>query len=104
KYLLWHFDSADVLIVHLGMSGGFLLEEKLPAKLGKHDHVIFEFADGRVAIFNDARRFGLMALVKEKALKNHPLFAHLGPEPFDKAFSPEYLKAALAKRKGPIKP
>ena len=44
-----------------------------------------------------------MALAKKDALAAHPLFADLGPEPFDKAFSPDYLQTALAKRKTPIK-
>lgn len=104
KYLLFYFDSDDILIVHLGMSGRFIVEQKAPAKYGKHDHVILHFSDDRVAIFNDARRFGLVTLTKKTQLETHALFAHLGPEPLEKDFSPAYLKASLAKRKGPIKP
>lgn len=104
KYLLFYLDSDDVLIAHLGMSGRFFIYQPAQARHnGKHDHVIFEFADGRTLIFNDARRFGLMQLAKKSQLKTHPLFKHLGPEPFDKAFSPDYLQAALAKRKTPVK-
>jgi formamidopyrimidine-DNA glycosylase len=65
---------------------------------------VFELDDGRMVIFNDARRFGLMALADRQSLETHPLFAHLGPEPFSKAFSTAYLKEALLRRKGPIKP
>lgn len=104
KYLLFRFDSDDVLVVHLGMSGRFSVEAKMPGTFGAHDHVVIELEDGRVAIFNDARRFGLVTLVKEAELETHPLFAHLGPEPFSKDFSAAYLKKALATRKGPIKP
>jgi formamidopyrimidine-DNA glycosylase len=104
KYLLFYLDSADVMIIHLGMSGRFLIEEKPPARYGKHDHLVLHLADGRVAIFNDARRFGLVTLTTRHEVKTHPLFSHLGPEPLEKTFSPAYLKAALARRKGPIKP
>lgn len=103
KYLLFMLDSQDVLIVHLGMSGRFLLEEKLPPHFGKHDHVVFQLKDGRVLVFNDARRFGLMTLTKKSKLAIHPLFAGIGPEPLEQEFSPEYLSEALKKRKGPIK-
>jgi formamidopyrimidine-DNA glycosylase len=104
KYLLFYFDSEDVLIVHLGMTGNFSIESELPQTLESHDHVIFHIADGRYVIFNDPRRFGLMTLAKKDALDAHPLFLALGPDPFSEAFSATYLKAALARRKGPIKP
>ncbi|MDE3060532.1 MAG: bifunctional DNA-formamidopyrimidine glycosylase/DNA-(apurinic or apyrimidinic site) lyase [Pseudomonadota bacterium] len=103
KYLLFYLDSGDALIVHLGMTGRFLVEKKPPV-LGKHDHVVFSLADGRWLIFNDARRFGLMTLAKKSDLEAHPLLAGLGPEPFDRGFSPKYLENALAARKGPVKP
>lgn len=104
KYLLLHMDSDNVLIAHLGMTGRFSVEKNAPAAYGKHDHAVFTLDDGRVAIFNDARRFGLMQLAQKKTLDNHPLLAKLGPEPLDAAFSPGYLKQALAGRLGPIKP
>jgi formamidopyrimidine-DNA glycosylase len=101
KYLLFYFDSNDVLVAHLGMTGRFSIENA--PKPGKHDHAIFELADGRSVVFNDARRFGLMQLVEKNTLPAHPLFSHLGPEPLDKAFSANYLDGVLEKRKGPIK-
>ncbi len=104
KYLLFYVDSDDVAIVHLGMSGRFLIEAAPPKSYDKHDHMILHLADGRVAIFNDTRRFGLVTLTTEKDLTSHALFAHLGPEPLESSFSADYLEQALAKRKGPIKP
>lgn len=104
KYLLFDLDSDDALIVHLGMTGRFLLEKGEPGALKAHDHAVFELQDGRTLVFNDARRFGLMQLAKKDALEQHPLFKGLGPEPFGKEFSPKYLQKALEKRKSPIKP
>jgi len=104
KYLLFRFDSDDVLIAHLGMSGRFSVEKKAPKAFATHDHVVMTLTDGRVAIYNDARRFGLMLLAKKASLAAHPLLAGLGPEPLSEDFSPAYLKAKLAGRKGPVKP
>lgn len=104
KYLLFFLDYDDVLIAHLGMSGRFIIPA-IAAGTGanKHDHVIFTLKDGRTLIYNDPRRFGLMTLGKKTTLNDHKLLAHLGPEPLEKIFSPEYLKTELLKRKGPIK-
>ena len=104
KYLLFYLDSDDVLIAHLGMSGKFLVREKLPKTLGAHDHVVLYLKDGRVVLYNDARRFGLMVMAKKKELETHKLLAVLGPEPLDKEFSAAYLKGVLSGRKAPIKP
>jgi formamidopyrimidine-DNA glycosylase len=54
-------------------------------------------------IFTDPRRFGLMLLVETAALDEHPLFHGLGVEPLSKAFTADYLRAALKDRRAPIK-
>lgn len=103
KYLIFHLDSPQVLIVHLGMSGRFSsYNHSVP--LTRHDHVIFTLSDDRVLIYNDARRFGIMTLADSESITENVLFSHLGPEPLEKGFSTAYLKSQLAKRKGPIKP
>jgi formamidopyrimidine-DNA glycosylase len=103
KYLLFDFDSDDVLIAHLGMTGRFSVEANSPKRFSKHDHCVFELSDGRVAIYNDARRFGLITLCKRNETATNPLFAALGPEPLEEGFSTAYLKSVLARRKAPIK-
>lgn len=104
KYLVFTLDNGRTLLAHLGMSGRFSVEAKPPKHYAKHDHVIFTLADGRVMIYNDARRFGRMEVVETSGLEEHKLLAHLGPEPFSKKFSANYLKDALIRRKGPVKP
>lgn len=104
KYLLMYFDDHTVLIAHLGMSGSFSVLAEKPPSFKAHDHVVFAFKEGGTLVYNDPRRFGLLALCDKISLKDHPFFAHLGPEPLEKAFSATYLQAALAKRSGPIKP
>ena len=103
KYLLFDLADGDVVISHLGMSGQFSVIAKVPVKWATHDHVIWELKDGRVVIYNDARRFGLMTITHKDDLASHPLFADLGPEPLDKAFSVAYLKKELGKRSIPVK-
>jgi formamidopyrimidine-DNA glycosylase len=108
KYMLVEFAATDeVLVVHLGMSGRMVVtgagganEEITP---GPHDHVILETDGGARILFNDARRFGLMTLVKRGEIATHPLFAGLGPEPLGPDFTGPILAARLAGKATPIK-
>jgi formamidopyrimidine-DNA glycosylase len=110
KYLLADLDTAETLLVHLGMSGRILVSG---AQVGafhhphpapeKHDHVVLDLDSGARITLNDARRFGLVDLVPSEALDAHPLLAGLGPEPLGNAFSAATLVARLARRTAPIK-
>jgi formamidopyrimidine-DNA glycosylase len=62
------------LIVHLGMTGGFRLEA------GKHTRVTLT-TDGGTLHFDDARRFGKMAVVRPGQYASMPTLAGMGPEP-----------------------
>lgn len=105
KYLLVDLDSNDVVLAHLGMSGSFrVLKKGEIYEPKKHDHVIWTMDDGKLAVFHDPRRFGLMDVFSKKAEKTHPLLVHLGPEPLSPEFDEEYLKTQLLRRSGPIKP
>src|SRR5262245_13783274 len=90
KYILIHLDGAEVLAIHLGMTGRFSVtapsplvgegrgggDRRRPAEaiqLGdytyehgrdaKHDHLVFKMSSGAVVTYNDARRFGYMTLI-----------------------------------------
>lgn len=104
KYLLFTLDNNSTILAHLGMSGHFRVEAPTPQKFGIHDHVVITFDDGRVMIYHDPRRFGLMTLMKNSEMETHPLLSHLGPEPLSNHFSAAYLAEQLRKRKAPIKP
>ena len=103
KFLLIHLDGGNCVIVHLGMSGRFLVFTDTPPEPGPHDHVIFETDKGAVACFNDPRRFGFIDLTPTDALDGHRFLRRLGPEPLGNAFSPDLLGERLAGRSGPIK-
>lgn len=88
KYLLLRI-GLGTLIAHLGMSGSLrILPARTPA--GAHDHVDLVLDDGRALRLTDPRRFGCLLWTRGDPLR-HPLLAALGPEPFDAAFSGDYL-------------
>lgn len=104
KYLLIRLTGGKLWVAHLGMSGRFSTFAEEGRKPGKHDHLSLQFKEGGGLVYNDARRFGLMTLIEEEELAEHPLFAKLGPEPLGKAFTTAWLEGQLARRKGPVKP
>ena len=104
KYILLHLDNSDILLAHLGMSGKILVHENAPPALAKHDHVVVECASGKVVIFNDPRRFGVLLYVRHHEIAHHPMLVALGPEPLEKPFSAEYLRRRMQGKKTPIKP
>ena len=103
KYLLITLDNGLLWVVHLGMSGKFTVEDGTKYVQKKHDHVLVLLDNNKQLVFNDARRFGLMTLIKNDELEQHKLLAHYAPEPFSDEFSVEYLTKKLTNRKTPIK-
>ena len=104
KYILVMLDDDNVLVVHLGMSGRVSI---IPAgeayEIQKHDHLILELSNGVKIIYNDPRRFGMIFLVPEKDLPDHPSFKSLGPEPLGNEFSGSVLAERLKGKKSGIK-
>ncbi|HKQ96678.1 MAG TPA: bifunctional DNA-formamidopyrimidine glycosylase/DNA-(apurinic or apyrimidinic site) lyase [Candidatus Polarisedimenticolia bacterium] len=82
KYLLLDTDAGVTLLMHLGMSGRIWVSESArPAR--PHEHVVFGLDDGRDIRFADPRRFGMVDLVPDERLEEHPRLRGLGPEPID---------------------
>lgn len=104
KYIIARLDDGQAMILHLGMSGRMMIHDDAGRFVPeKHDHVIFYMDHGPAVAFNDARRFGCLDLVAEKALDAHPFFARMGPEPLGNAFSGAVLHDALKSRNTPVK-
>jgi formamidopyrimidine-DNA glycosylase len=112
KYLLARLDNGEVLVVHLGMTGRFLIDGAKralgefvedDAPMPKHEHVVFHLGDGTRVRYNDARRFGLMDLVRSEGLDDHALFKGLGIEPLSQAFTPAWLARRLKGKTTSIK-
>ncbi len=98
KYLIMSF-GGHFLIVHLGMSGRFyVLPEQEPIS-ETHVHMILHMDNGYKMLYKDARRFGGVWFTADPG----PVLRKLGPEPFDPAFTIEYLFNATRNRKVAIK-
>jgi len=114
KYLIFHFKN-KLLLVHLGMSGKFLIVRNKDNKmfktsfyydlniLAKHNHIYFVLNNGLVLIYNDVRRFGFLKLFENIKLKEIIYLKKLGPEPFSVLFCIKYVQKFIKNRKKNIK-
>ena len=133
KYLVAAIEGGESLIMHLGMSGRFTIspsprpsrgegrgegqQQSKNSEVGyqpgqfthetggdpRHDHVVFEMADGARVTYNDPRRFGFMVMVEAGELDAHPLICDLGPEPLGNGLTADYLAARASGRKADLK-
>lgn len=100
KYILLDLDQGH-LICHLRMTGKLMVVSQASTR-SAHRHLQIHLSDGRLLVYDDVRRFGGFALVKEDPLKMPPL-NRLGVEPLDEAWSGEVLYQRLRGRAVPIK-
>ena len=108
KYLIFHFKN-KLLLVHLGMSGKFLIVNSKNNKmfktsfyydlniLAKHNHIYFVLNNGLILIYNDVRRFGFFKLFENIELKEIIYLKKLGPEPFSILFCIQYVQKFIKK-------
>lgn len=94
KHILIELNNGKTLIVHLRMSGRFLLLP-LDRENPKFSHAVFYFTDETRLVFSDQRHFGFMKLVETAELNQAKELNKLAPEPFSKEFSPKYLREIL---------
>ena len=106
KFLLGELSTGEYLLMHLGMSGRFIVGGARGNANPKHDHVVFTMNDKDMSgniyeiIYNDPRRFGFMELL---AKTDAGRIAALGPEPLSNRFNGPVLHQALMGKKSPIK-
>jgi formamidopyrimidine-DNA glycosylase len=99
KFLLFPLDNAEMLIIHLRMSGHLaVIPSKTP--VDKHTHTIFELDDGKELRFRDTRKFGRVYLVRNE----DDILGKLGPEPLVVEFTAEVLAGILRGKKRLLKP
>lgn len=102
KYILLDL-SQGLLLVHLGMSGSLGLSTTWPGEPGPHDHFDMQ-TDTCWLRLHDPRRFGAVVFApSEHSAQAQKLLGHLGVEPLEAGFTPDYFEKALAKRAGAIK-
>jgi formamidopyrimidine-DNA glycosylase len=114
KYLLADLEGGETLIMHLGMTGRFIIEdqrgrheqgefEREVKRHEAHDHVLFALSNGAHLTYNDVRRFGFMDLAPTDALEESPHFAGMGVEPLGNAFHAAHLATLFAGKSAPLK-
>jgi formamidopyrimidine-DNA glycosylase len=115
KYLIVDLDDGQALIMHLGMSGRFVVEAPgtPPTEPGayyneigrhlQHDHVVFHLGSGARVTYNDVRRFGFMDLVPRADLATSKHFAGMGIEPLGNELSGDTLAKLFAGKFAPLK-
>ncbi len=115
KYLVAELGSGEALIMHLGMTGRFIIEPPSgPAqepgefydaitRHAAHDHVAFELGPRGRITYNDVRRFGFMDLAPLAGLAESRHFARMGIEPLGNALSGETLAKLFAGKLAPLK-
>jgi len=100
KYLLITLDNEQVLVVHLRMTGKFLVyAHGTGHEIDPHVRVRFELDDQQQLIFSDTRKFGRLYLVKD----HREITGELGPEPLSAAFTAEIFGERLTGHRGEIK-
>ncbi len=102
KYLLLDTDAQLTLLVHLGMTGQLWVSDAQRPRQA-HEHVMIALDDRRQLRFADARRFGLVRLLKSDLLHRDPRLKGLGPEPLDASLTAEVLTKVTRGRKKPVK-
>ncbi|PYQ10250.1 MAG: DNA-formamidopyrimidine glycosylase [Acidobacteria bacterium] len=102
KYLLLETDSGLTLLIHLGMTGQLWVADAARPRR-PHEHVVIALDDGRELRFADARRFGLLRLLKSDVAHRDPRLKGLGPEPLNGGLTGETLYRATRGRKKPVK-
>jgi len=102
KHILFVLDTEKTLIVHLRMSGRFML---LPAEKDnpKFAHAIFYFCEKSRLVFQDQRHFGYMNIVQTENLHEAKEIKKLAPEPFSDEFSVKYFLDILKTSKRSLK-
>ena len=118
KYIIIELSDNYVLLVHLKMTGHFLLgkweiKDNKPVPIGegpikedkynKYIHIIFFLNGGRELAFSDLRQFGRIELYTKKEFEDLPEINKLGIEPFSKEFTLEYFKNIVKNSKTNIK-
>jgi formamidopyrimidine-DNA glycosylase len=98
KYLIWRLEGGDSILVHLRMTGSFLVSrsKELP---DSHTRAIVHLDDGQNVYYVDPRKFGKFQLVTGDEWEQ----GKLGVEPLSDEFTSNALAHLLKRRTAPIK-
>jgi len=111
KQIVIELSGEAALTVHLKMTGQlFVVAADAPED--PYVRLVLELADGREVRFRDIRKFGKIALYGRDPVNGEltvevggaAVFAAIGPEPLDPAFTVRDFRRRLRRRKGRLKP
>ena len=100
KWLLFYLNDY-ILLSHLRMEGKYFIKN-IEEEINKHEHVIFEFENFSLR-YHDTRKFGKMTIIKQNEIDTYESLSKLGPEPFDKTLTKDYLYNKLHNKNLSIK-
>ena len=99
KYIIVSLDNNYALLIHLGMTGNFLINtKKKNQKNSKHVRLRFIMSDESKIDYVDVRKFGFFKLVTPQKNEIRKLLAELGPDALSDEFNTDYLQDTLKNR------
>ena len=99
KYIIVNLDNNYALLIHLGMTGNFLINtKKKNQKDSKHVRLRFVMSDKSKIDYVDIRKFGFFKLVTPQKNEIRKLLAELGPDALSDEFNTDYLQDTLKNR------
>jgi formamidopyrimidine-DNA glycosylase len=101
KYLLIDTDTPHTLLIHLGMTGRVLIQQKSAAR-PPHTHLVLDLGD-RELRFADARRFGQIDVLERGMLPFLCALEILGPDPIVDGIDPVAFAARAKTKKSILK-
>jgi len=106
KYILIVLANQRVIRVHLRMEGKFFITTtKEDVTRDKHVHIVLKLGEQRYLKYHDVRKFGTFELIdQQNDWHNDNKFASLGYEPWEQAFTIEFLFERMQQSKQMIKP
>ncbi|MGH2883961.1 MAG: bifunctional DNA-formamidopyrimidine glycosylase/DNA-(apurinic or apyrimidinic site) lyase [Solirubrobacteraceae bacterium] len=102
KYLIVRFESGRALLVHLRMTGSFLLSPDGDLPVDPHRRAVVSLDDGSDVAYRDVRRFGTWLLLEPSEVDTY-IDTKVGKEPLEAAYKSKHLAERLAGRRAPIK-
>jgi formamidopyrimidine-DNA glycosylase len=102
KNILIHLNNKHTIVVHMKMTGHFMVENYEKEK--KFIHLIFTFSDGNNLVLSDMRKFASVTISETNKLHLHDTVGKLGPDPLDPEFNAKKLFQIIHSKKNiPIK-
>jgi formamidopyrimidine-DNA glycosylase len=102
KYVVVRFERGLVLLVHLRMTGSFLVAPHGELPVDPHRRAVVRLDDGSDVAYRDVRRFGTWLVLEDYELDEY-LATRLGEEPLGARFTTRQLAQRLAARRAPVK-